>query len=230
MRHNYNVLIITSCTGDKRFQPTNQLTLEDFKDSDRLQSRSRELAEFACAASQMYTGRQHLRVIEAVELLRQSFGQKAVDLVILSAGYGLIPENQIIVPYEVTFNTMKGREVDEWSKFLKVRQAFEQAIVGYDLVFLLLGGNYLHSLSLPVITKPEQTLVFLASKTTKKYIKDLTAKTFVVALSLAKTKHYSCTPFALKGYVFKQFAESVSTDARLLQRIYDKPEVFTQFV
>lgn len=224
-------LIITSCTGDKRFKSTtNQLTLEDFKNSARLQSRSRELTEFACPASQMYTGLQHLRVIEAVELLRQSCGKKAVDLVILSAGYGLIPENQIIVPYEVTFNTMKAHEVNEWAKFLKVHQAFEQAIVGYDLVFLLLGEKYLRSLSLPVTTKPEQTLIFLASKTTEKYIKDLTAKTFVVALSLAKKKHYSCTSFALKGYVFKQFAESVSTDARLLQRIYEKPEVFTQFV
>jgi hypothetical protein len=65
---------------------------------------------------------------------------------------------------------------------------------------------------------------------TNNYIKDLTAKTFVVALSLAEVKHYSCSLFALKGYVLKQFAESVSTDARLLQRVYEKPEVFTQFV
>jgi len=114
---NLRVLIVTSCTGEKRFKPTNQLTLEDFKDLALIQVRSNELAEFACLASQMYTGLQHLRLMEGVEILRQSFGKKAVDLVILSAGYGLIPENQIIVPYEVTFNTMKGHEVDEWAKF-----------------------------------------------------------------------------------------------------------------
>lgn len=228
--HNSRVLIITSCTGEKRFKPTNQLTLEDFKDSARLQSRSRELAEFACPASQMYTGLQHLRVIEGVELLRQSFGQKAVDLVIISAGYGLIPENQIIVPYEVTFNTMKRHEVDEWSKFLEVPQAFEKAIFGYDLVFLLLGENYLRSLSLPVTTKPEQTLIFLASKTSKSYIRDLTAKTFVVTLSNAEAKHYRYGLVGLKGFLFKQFAKSVSTEAELLQRVYEKPEIFTESV
>jgi hypothetical protein len=41
--HNYRILIITSCTGEKQFNPTNQLTLEDFKNSARLQSRSDEL-------------------------------------------------------------------------------------------------------------------------------------------------------------------------------------------
>ncbi|MBD2667484.1 DUF6884 domain-containing protein [Richelia sinica] len=230
LSHNTRVLIITSCTREKRFKPTNQLTLEDFKDSARLQSRSRELADFACPASQMYTGLQHLRVIEGVELLRQSFGQKAVDLVIVSAGYGLIPENQIIVPYEVTFNTMKGYEVVEWSKFLEVHQAFEKAIFGYDLVFLLLGENYLRSLRLPVITKPEQTLIFLASKSSKSYIRDLTAKTFIMTLSNAEAKHYHYGLVGLKGFLIKQFAKSVSTETEILERVYNQPKNFLQFV
>jgi hypothetical protein len=46
--------------------------------------------------------------MEGVQLLRQSLGREAVDVVILSAGYGVIPEDKTIVPYEVTFNTMKG--------------------------------------------------------------------------------------------------------------------------
>lgn len=228
--NNPSVLIITSCTGEKRFKPTNQLTLEDFKDSARLQSRSEELAEFACPASQMYTGLQHLRLIEGVELLRQSFGKEAVDLVILSAGYGLIPENQIIVPYEVTFNTMKGNEVDEWARFLEVHQAFEKVIVDYDLVFLLLGENYLRSLRLPVITKPEQTLVFLASKTSTSLIKGTTAKTFVLPLSNAEAKKYSYGLVGLKGFLFKLFAESVVNKPELLQTVYEKPEIFTQAI
>ncbi len=206
------------------------LTLEDFKDSDRLKSRSNELAEFTCPASQMYTGLQHLRLIEGVYLLRQSLGREAVDLVIISAGYGLIPENKIIVPYEVTFNTMKGYEVDEWAKFLEIHQAFEKAIVDYDLIFMLLGENYLRSLRLPVATQREQTFIFLASKTSKSYIRGLTAKTFVVTLSNAEAKHYRYGLVGLKGFLFKQFAESVSTEAELLQRVYEKPEIFTESV
>ncbi len=163
------VLVVTSCTGQKRFKPKNQLRLEDFKDTTQLQSRETEIAEFACSAGQMYTGQQHLRAMEGVQLLRQSFGREAVDVVILSAGYGLIREEKTIVPYEVTFNTMKGYEVDEWAKFLGVQQAFEQAIQGYDLMFMLLGDNYLRSLRLPVETQSDQTLIFLASKVSANY-------------------------------------------------------------
>lgn len=228
--NNLRVLIVTSCTGEKRFKPTNQLTLNDFKDSARLQSRSEELAEFACPASQMYTGLQHLRLIEGVELLRQSFGKEAVDLVILSAGYGLISENQTIVPYEVTFNTMKGYEVDEWAKFLEVHQAFEKTIIGYDLVFLLLGENYLRSLRFPVITKPEQTLVFLTSKTSASLIRGIAAKTFVLPLSNAEAKRYSYGLVGLKGFLLKLFAESVISNPELLQRVYENPEIFTQAI
>lgn len=226
--HPIRILIVTSCTGEKRFKPTNQLTLEDFQDSARLQSRSHELAEFACPASQMYTGLQHLRAVEGVELLRQAVGKQAVDLVILSAGYGLIAENEVIVPYEVTFNTMKGHEVDEWAKFLEVHEDFEKAIAGYDLVFMLLGDNYLRSLRLPIVTKPEQTLVFLTSKTSAALIKGIAAKTFVLPLSNAEAKRYSYGLVGLKGFLFKLFAESVISNPELLPRVYENPEIFSQ--
>jgi hypothetical protein len=228
--HPIRTLIVTSCTGEKRYKPTNQLRLEDFQDSTRLQSRSHELAEFSCSASQMYTGLQHLRAVEGVDLLRQAVGKEAVDLVILSAGYGLISENQVIVPYEVTFNTMKGHEVDEWAKFLEVHEAFEKVIADYDLVFMLLGDNYLRSLRLPVVTKPEQTLIFLSSKTSATLIKDIAAKTFVLPLSNAEAKRYSYGLVGLKGFLFKQFAESVVNNPDLFPNLYENPEIFTQAI
>jgi len=63
--------------------------------------------------------------MEGVELLRQSLGWEAVDVVILSAAYGLISEDRTIVPYQVTFNRMKGYEVDEWASVLGIRQAWK---------------------------------------------------------------------------------------------------------
>ena len=224
------VLVVTSCTGEKRSKPDNQLMLEDFKDLARLQKRHEELAEFVCPAGQMYTGVQHLRVMEGVRLLRQSFGREAVDVAILSAAYGLIPEDKTIVPYEVTFNTMKGYEVDEWAKFLGIRQAFEQAIVGYDLVFMLLGENYLRSLCLPVETSSNQTFIFLASSKSANYIRDNRAKTYVLPLSNADAKHYRYGLVGLKGFLFKRFAECVARDGTLLQKVYDEPEVFVHIV
>jgi hypothetical protein len=227
---NPRVLVVTSCTGEKRCKPENQLRLEDFKEKARLQQREADLTQFACPAGQIYTGVQHLRAMEGVQLLRQFLGREAVDVVILSAGYGVIPEDKTIVPYEVTFNTMKGYEVDEWAKFLGIRQAFEQAIVGYDLVFMLLGENYLRSLCLPVETCSNQTFIFLASSKSANYIRDNRAKTYVLPLSNADAKHYRYGLVGLKGFLFKRFAECIAREGTLLQKVYDEPEVFVQIV
>jgi hypothetical protein len=224
--HQPRVLVITSCTGEKRSKPKNQLTLEDFKDSAQLQKGEAKLVKFACPAGQIYTGQQHLRTMEGVKLLRQSVGREVVDLVIFSAGYGLIPEEKTIVPYEVTFNTMKGDEVSEWAKFLGVHEAFEKALADYDLVFMLLGDNYLQSLNLPIETQPKQTLIFLTSNRSAKYVRDLTAKTFVLPLSNMEAKRYSYGLVGLKGFLFKRFTESVTKTPELLERIYCKPETF----
>jgi hypothetical protein len=230
LMHQLRILVVTSCTGEKRFKPTNQLKLEDFQNSSQLQLREAELAEFACPAGQIYTGQQHLRAMEGIHLLRQSLGQEAVDLAILSAGYGLIPEDRIIVPYEVTFNTMKGYEVDSWAKFLEVHSSFEQAISGYDLVFVLLGENYLRSLKLPVKTLSHQTLLFLSSQLSINYIRGLAAKTFVLPLSNTEAKYYRYGLVGLKGFLFKRLAECVVSDLSLLERIYSEPESFAQII
>ncbi|WP_198649051.1 hypothetical protein [Cyanothece sp. BG0011] len=90
------VLIVTNCTGEKQFKPENQLTLSDFKESNLLKYRSKELKEFACCAGEMYTGKQHLRLMEGVKLLRKAKVKNSnnslftVDVAIISAGYGLI--------------------------------------------------------------------------------------------------------------------------------------------
>ncbi|MFB6275585.1 MAG: DUF6884 domain-containing protein, partial [Halothece sp.] len=125
------ILVITSCTGEKRQKPINQLIQSDFYETEQLKSREEELADFATPASQLYTGSQHLQVMKGVNHLRDALGSEVIDLMILSAGYGLIPEDQIIVPYEVSFNTMTGQEIDEWSRFLDIHRSLEQAIHNY---------------------------------------------------------------------------------------------------
>lgn len=225
------VLVITSCTGEKRSKPSNPLTIEDFKNDSRLQERVCSLAEeFTCPAGEMYTGLQHLRTMEGVELLRQSLGCQAVDLMILSAGYGLIPEDKPIVPYEVTFSTMKGYEVDEWAKHLGIHEAVEEAIKGYDLVFMLLGDNYLRSLRLPITTRDNQTFIFLTSKLSANYVRGIEAKTFILPLSNAEAKRYRYGLVGLKGFLFKQFAQIAAQRPEVLELLVANPEVFTQFI
>lgn len=224
------ILVVTSCTGEKLYKPSNQLKLEDFKDINRLQSCFEQLSEFAAPAGKMYTGQQHLQVMEGVHILRENLGRTSVDLLILSAGYGLIPESKTIVPYEVTFNTMKVHEIDEWAQFLGIHQAFEEAIIGYDLVFMLLGENYLRALSLPVLTQPSQTLIFLASHGSKNYIQSSEANTFILPLSNADAKRFGYGLVGLKGFIFKKFASIAAREPDWLQRVYSSPETFTQAI
>ena len=167
------ILDVTSCTGEKKFKPEHQLGFKDFENRKRLASGEKKLVQSLCTVGEMYTGMQHLRLMEGVKLLRQSLGEKAIDVNILSAGYGLISEERLIAPYEVTFNGMKGHEVDSWASQLGIQADFEKAIHGYDLVFLLLGDNYQRSLSLPVTTRTDQTFIFLASQSSMKWIRSL---------------------------------------------------------
>ncbi len=227
---NPRVLVITSCTGEKRCKPENQLRLDDFRDPSRLRDRQSELAEYACQAGEIYTGMQHLRLMEGVQALREALGVDALEVEILSAGYGLIPEHQKIVPYEVTFNGMKSQEVDEWAQHLGVQDAVEQRLESADLVFFLLGDNYLRSLQLPIQTRPDQTLVFLASGGSAKKLPDLAAKTFVLPLSNQEAKRYRYGLVGLKGFLFKQFAEAVVVKPELLNQVKTNPEIFQQII
>ena len=223
------ILVVTSCTGVKRYKPQNPLTLEDFKNPGRLQQRTTELASFVCPAGRMYTGLQHLRLMEGVRHLRQSLGTGIVDLVILSAGYGLIGEDLPIAPYEVSFNTMKSQELDEWAKQLKIHQNFEQIIRDYELVFILLGEKYLRSLSLPVVTTPDRTLIFLSARSGFKYIRGLDAKILFLPLSNREAKRYGYGLVGLKGFLFKRFSESIAHKPEVLKKVNRFPEIFSQY-
>ncbi|WP_407899290.1 tRNA-guanine transglycosylase DpdA [Scytonema sp. NUACC26] len=231
-RQDPRVLVVTSCTGEKRYKPLNQLTLEDFENQHKLREREKTLSEFACRASQMYTGQQHLRIMEGVNLLRSCFGEKAVDLKILSAGYGLIPEDKTIVPYSVTFNEMKEREIDRWAQVLGVHEDFEQAISKYDLVFVLLGEKYLRALDFPVKTESEQTLIFLASNQSSSCIRflNINTKYFILTLSNAEASRFGYGLVGLKGYLLKLFATEAVDKLDLLYQVYQTPELFLQIV
>jgi hypothetical protein len=222
------ILVVTSCTGEKQFKPSNQLSLKDFKDPDLLSQREDVLASFKCSAASMYTGAQHRRVMEGVSVLRQAIETLVLDVTILSAGYGLIGEDKIIAPYEVTFNRMKSYEIDEWAKFLNIHDDFEGAISNYDLVFILLGENYLRALKLPVHIRNDQTLIFLASRASQNYIQELAGKTYLMPLSNADAQKFGYGLVGLKGFLFKKFAQSAAKDFHLLQKLYDQPESFIQ--
>jgi hypothetical protein len=216
-------LVITSCTGEKLFKPDNQLLLNDFKDKNNLRAKEESLVEFKATAGTMYTGKQHKRLMEGVELLRQTYGIDVIDVSIVSAGYGFIDEPQEIVPYEVTFNEMNAKEIVEWASFLNINQSVSEKIKNYDLIIFLLGDKYLKSVQLPLEnTVPGQKIVFLASKNSDKII-PATKPYHRIEVTQEDTKEFGSGNIELKGTLFKFLAQEIVQDENLLNRIYDNP-------
>lgn len=218
------VLIVTSCTGEKKFSPANQLTQEDFRDAKTLKTREKELKEYALPAAEMYTGMQHLRLMEGLQLLREKFPKSTTfDLKIVSAGYGLIDEDRMIVPYEVTYNTMKNPELDAWALQQGIHDDLVKILPDYDFVFFLLGDKYLRACKLPFDVQKRQKYFFFTSGTTLKYFPKDNGKYWRLELSNADAKSFGYGLVGLKGFLFKKLAELFVNDPQLLKDALKSP-------
>ena len=61
------ILVLTSCTSDKKYSPTNLIAIEDFDSSEELTRRTEELKNYKTEASEMYTGIQHISLMEGLK-------------------------------------------------------------------------------------------------------------------------------------------------------------------
>ena len=218
------ILVITSCTGRKKYKPSNQLEYEDFASTERLHDRTAELKNFKAAAAEMYTGQQHRYLMEGLDQIRNIHGQTVVDLHIISAGYGLLSENDIIVPYNVTFQKLKKKEILERSNNLQIHEQAETLITDYELAIFLLGKEYVQALQLPFQNTNSVTQIFLLGNTHRKLIPDTQNSHFVAAGSDLARK-LSVMGVALKGFVFKRLCEVICRDGLyVFQQIKQNPQ------
>ncbi len=154
------VLVVGSCGKKKRFSSTKAPTCNDLAKQPNLESWVEKLSPLTCAARSMYTGNQARELARGVDLLR-SINNIEVDFFIISAGFGLLGENEKIPPYECSFSKMKKAQIREWSKKLSIAEDFKKICSKkYDLSYFALGTKYLialgdewyHSLGGTIIT------------------------------------------------------------------------------
>lgn len=205
------LLVITSCTGDKAIPPDfpveRKLTIEDFRDPDRLAERERELAAWRLPADQLYTGRQHTQLMAGVRRLRQRFGPEAVTINIVSAGYGLVPEDRPLVPYDATFATMGRSETRAWADYLGIPAAVRRAAADFPIVIFLLGGSYLLAARPPLTARPDQRFVFLAARHEESRLEGLRVTT--VPAGAEEATAFGDGRMTVKGRMFDLFARGV---------------------
>ncbi len=218
------ILIITSCTGEKTVSPPDQLSLLDFQQgAAHVRARERELKEFFTPAGEIYTGEQHVRLMRGLSALRTCSDLRPLDsaLWILSAGYGLIPEDRKIAPYECTFATMKTRELRAWADHLQVPKEFRSTVAQpYDLTLILLGDNYLQACQLDDKVKFGGLTVLFCGQGQAKKIPRL-PNVRIVTLSNAEAKRFSCGLVGLKGEVASRLLQKLAAENDALLRLKD---------
>lgn len=218
------ILVITSCTGRKKLKSPNQLKYEDFASPERLHRRTAELKDFKVLAAEMYTGQQHQHLVAGLEEVRKVYGSAVVDLHIISAGYGLLAEDDIIVPYNVTFQNLKTKQLLARSNRFQLHERVETLISGYDLVFFLLGKEYVQALQLPLEVPDTVTQIFLLGTGYKKLIPDSPNVHFVPAGS-ALARELGVMGVTLKGFVFKQVCDVVRREGlQVFEKVRQSPQ------
>ncbi len=218
------IVVVTSCTGEKSVSAPKQLTMEDFrKGASHLQKREAELSALAAPAEALYSGQQHIRLMRGVSEFR-SWGANAaatLDLWILSAGYGLVPSNQILAPYEATFSGMSKAEVALWSAQLKIREHTARVLrEPATAAMLLLGDSYLDALDLNSIDElGATTLVLCSRKSAQKLRRRPNLRP--VPLDTSDTKRFGAGLVALKGELGARLLSAMASNPALVGDLAD---------
>jgi hypothetical protein len=215
-------LIVTSCTGEKAVKSDRALTLTDFqKGPEHVARCERQLTGLLTEAGMMYTGQQHVRLMRGIDAFRRRRRKAFLDLNILSAGYGFVPEDRPLAPYDCTFATMKAKELIDWAKVLRVPETFREVVRRpYDLGLILLGDSYLSACDLDsVVEFGGPTLLFCGTRMANKLPQLSNLR--IAPISNPEAKRFSCGLVGLKGELAKRVLERLAEDSSAIVRIMD---------
>ncbi|HUP01421.1 MAG TPA: hypothetical protein VM737_07880 [Gemmatimonadota bacterium] len=143
------ILVLSSCTREKSVDDPRRLVQADFRRGrHHVARRERELSDLLTPAERLYAGPSHVALMAGIAACRASAGL-CVELWILSAGYGLIPGDRPLAPYDCTFTGMGPEELRDWARRLRIPSAVRRVLAGpYDLGLVLFEGDYLTAATL----------------------------------------------------------------------------------
>ncbi|NHJ12140.1 MAG: hypothetical protein EAX95_00605 [Candidatus Thorarchaeota archaeon] len=140
------ILVVSSCGKKKLAESPNAPGCGELTSPESLSIWQKRLSDLCFPAREMYNGYQNQEIVKGTDNLRKVDGID-VDLLIVSAGFGLVSENTLIPPYDCSFNRMKKLEVLARSSALNIESTFKEVCKRrYDLLYLALGEKYLLSL------------------------------------------------------------------------------------
>jgi hypothetical protein len=205
-----DILVIDQCSGSKETpddapifgeEETLQFSREDLLARDNVPG---------IAARDLYTGRQQNYVKSAVRwLLRQGHD---VERYFVSAGFGLVAEDEYLPPYEVTFSSMNVSDIRERSAKLDIEKDLRHLLqeADYDVVFFTLGKDYYTSIDIDEMVQEVRSdrigVVF-----NRKLVEDQFDNIESIPARTEDAKEHSTIVVGLKGHYMKNFARYIDT-------------------
>ena len=159
------ILVFASCSKTKSVKLPNQ---PDCSQLISKESRERFLHMIPekRTATELYRGALNISVTSAVRQLRENF---TVGYYIVSAGFGIVNENDIVPPYDCSFATMGKSLIVERAEQLEIPQDFKAIVEKEqpDLIYLAMGRNYMLALGEWDTQLPCKTIAFIPSASDK---------------------------------------------------------------
>lgn len=222
------ILVISSCSGEKRFTPSNLAITRDLDNLELRAKKEKELSVYKVPANQMFISHQNLLILEAINNSKRNPNIK-IDLAFISSGYGYIKATDPVIPYDINFSAMSMNDLDERSELLKIHEEAFYAIKKYDLVFFLLGYEYLRSLKLPLDLDNNIKQIFLISHSDEKILPENQEHLFVLKTGNDEAAKFKIKPSELKGYIFKILCQA-SENSDIFEEIYKNTNYLTTFL
>lgn len=203
------VAVISSCSSRKRYKLQSYPKCEDFINGN-IRQWEEKLQRFKAPAIEMYIGREHNLVVEGVEKLWNAFSKENIVFHIVSCGYGLIPYNKEIVPYNCSFSNMKVSKIREIAETLNLAENFYNITRDCNLVFIMLGRMYLKALNLRQLPLHPK-YVFIGSKESKGRVPKQENVKYIIA-SKERAREYGASSIDLKGMIFLDLCSALCDD------------------
>ncbi|MHA1924599.1 MAG: DUF6884 domain-containing protein [Candidatus Thorarchaeota archaeon] len=160
------ILVVGSCGKSKLKTHPDAPTCSDIDSKDAISKWRKHLSSYLTPARELYTGFQSTELLRGVEILR-AIDKVEVRLLILSAGFGLLEENEIVPPYECSFSQMSKSKIRERSAVLRIEEDYKKLHeTRFDLTYLALGKKYLTALGNDFLSYTRGTVVVFDSKWT----------------------------------------------------------------
>lgn len=226
------ILVVSGCSNSQKHRDLpNKLRPEDFRSSDRLAQRTEELGNYKEPATEMYEGPNHKLLMEGLRTVREHnhYGKTTIDLCIISTGYGLIGEHDLIVPYDVKPEDAVWKQNPDF-----VYKKTLGLINDYDLVFFLLGRD-IQALRLRQgsFRLPDMLnwIFILAPSHCDKLPLDLPPNRIFQAGDDLAYELCGANKYNLRGFIFKKLCEAVRRDGfGVFEQVKQDPQQLIEIV